>query len=174
MTPRWANVEEQTRMQNKVEAVVAAVLAQASPFSLRAARPAVIDLESISRNVGNVTMPTLNGWFLGYPVCYAVHDLVNAESISRCLSTTTLKLYSILTKLDYPTPSGQSLDKEKGNAVLLAFSLPVNLVESDEWRERNEGWEETLRTRHREALAAEIPWTRLSIEETTCMKGIAL
>jgi hypothetical protein len=170
MTPRWANEEKQTAMQNKFKAVLDAVLAHVPPVSPTPHVP-IIDLDSISKNIG-VTMPTINGFFLGYPVCYAVHDMVNAESASRCLSTTTLKLYSVFTKLD-EVASSQKFE-EGEDAPLFAFSLPVILDKSDEWRERKGVCFETLRTQHKEALAAEIPWSRLRIDETTCMRGIAL
>jgi Domain of unknown function (DUF4504) len=170
MTARWASEEEQTAMQSKLVAVTRAVLAQLPSASSRTHVP-IINLDLILQNVG-LTMPTLNGWFLGYPVTYAVHDMSNAESASRCLSTTTLKLYSVFTRLHKTTHLEKSLKKQ--NAPLFAFSLPVNLVESDKWRERKQEWEESLRNRHKKAISAEIPWDPLRIEETTSMRGISL
>ena len=169
MNARWANEIEQATRQNKVEALIAAVLAQLQlPPGSIAMRIPILDLESISQNV-DIVMPTLNGWFLGYPVSYAVHDMVNAQSASRCLSTTTLRLYSVFTKLTSLRSSLNNVEVER--SPLFSFSLPANLVESDEWRERRKEWEKTLRKQHK---TAEDLWGKLSIEGSACMRGIAL
>ncbi|KAL4525018.1 hypothetical protein Ndes2526B_g07199 [Nannochloris sp. 'desiccata'] len=169
MTVRWANSSEEAAMQNNLFALRYAVLAQLPP--LLATRVPIIDLDAISRTL-EVTMPTLNGWLLGYPVCYAVHDMANAESASRCLCTTTLKLYSVFTKLEKILASKES--KDAVVSPLFAFSVPMQLVESDRWQERKHQWEETLRKRHNKAIAVGILLKNLIIEETTCMRGIAL
>jgi hypothetical protein len=169
MTARWANDSEQAAIQNKLVALRAVVLAQL-PASL-ATRVPTLDLDTISCKIG-VTMPTLNGWLLGYPVCYAVHDTANAESASRCLSTTTLKFYSVFTELQ----KNKLLRKSEGaeDSPLFAFSMPRNLIESDQWREQKQKWDKTLQKRHEAALSTGTVWGNIIIEETTCMRGIAL
>lgn len=169
MAARWANDSEQAALQIKLDALRVEVLAQLPPSS--AIRVPLVDLDAISRKI-EVTMPTLNGWLLGYPVCYAVHDMVNAESASRCLSTTTLKLYSVFTALHKDRLSTKSGVTE--DLPLFAFSVPINLIESDQWREREQQWDKTLRKQHKAALLAGALCRNLIIEATTCMRGIVL
>ena len=162
----WASVEEQAALQQKLAGIIEILVAtKFNPLN----QILIIHLESLFNPTNELIMPTLNGCLLGYPVCYAVHDLHEAQAASRCLSTTTLRLFSIFTSL------GTHSEKySNGNSPLLSFSLPSDLIENEEWGRKFSAWEASLRQRHELAVAAGIPWGPISIQETSCMRGIAL
>ena len=51
---------------------------------------------------------------------------------------------------------------------------PAELAADAEWAQRRRSWEEALRRRHAAAVEAGVPWGRLTVEETSCMRGVAL
>lgn len=164
---RWANEEEQGVLQQKLATSVKAILDDAHNS---ADRVPIIHLDSLINtiSINSLAMPTFNGCMLGYPVCYAVHDLLEAQAASRCLSTTTLRLFSVFTSLK------PRIESENDDSPLFSFSLPLELRENEIWGSRRRAWEAALRQRHAAAVAAGMPWGQLSIEETSCMRGIAL
>lgn len=120
-----------------------------------------------------LTMPTINGWILGYPVSYLVHSVDEAEKASRVLSTSTLQVYRAYSCLH--TLGNQHLQ----DLPLLSFSLPESLLnqsfgEGDcesAWSTVYEDWKSRLA----EAVAqSHCVWDPLHIQSNTTMTGVIL
>ncbi|XP_044498516.1 uncharacterized protein LOC123220379 [Mangifera indica] len=79
----------------------------------------VIDLSSCLHNT-EVTMPTLNGWLLGYPVVYLFGIEHIADAIYN-LSTKSLRIFRILVCRNGPANKGSSPEE------LMSFSVPYDL-----------------------------------------------
>lgn len=67
-----------------------------------------------------VTIPTLNGWLLGYPVVY-LFSKEHIQDAIRVLSTRSLRLFKIF--LCRKSPSGKGSQEEE----LMSFSVPYEL-----------------------------------------------
>ena len=141
---------------------------QASVRSILTAGTAIVQHGTNTCKDGGLTMPTLNGCLLGYPVSYVVNNIDHAQAASRCLSTTTLRLFTVKCTFG-------GLDEEM---VLMSFSVPTAMVGGGGFEERKKAWIKRLKEKHREAIEHRgMPWGRmLRVEETVCddMRGIAL
>lgn len=95
-----------------------------------------IDLSDCMRDT-QVTMPTLNGWLLGYPVVYLLSKDHVEDSINN-LSTKSLNLFKVLTgRRNSSSCKGYEEDE------LMSFSVPsdLSLEGCDEpWAQEFEGW----------------------------------
>ena len=121
-------------------------------------------------------MPTLNGCLLGYPVVYAVHDMNGAQAASRSLSTSTLKLYSVSSSLLHSFTGEKGHHSQLMNEGLLSFSVPAEMARDEVWlQQRQQQWTTGLRQRHAAAVETlGMPWGKIYITESSCMRGIAL
>lgn len=79
---------------------------------------------------GLPTMPTLNGFLLGYPVVYVVSDLQEAGVASRMLSAAQLKLHRLIATCAGQLSSTLLPDSGMDRVVLMSFTLPETVVES--------------------------------------------
>lgn len=98
-----------------------------------------IDLSHCMRDT-QVTMPTLNGWLLGYPVVYLLSKEHVEDSIYN-LSTKSLRLFKVLCSRRNSSSSKGYLEEE-----LMSFSVPYDLsVEGS-----REPWAQVFEARMRE------------------------
>ncbi|CAL1386328.1 unnamed protein product [Linum trigynum] len=92
-----------------------------------------IDLSSCMKDT-QITVPTLNGWLLGYPVVYLFGKEFISEAICN-LSTKNLHLFRILVRRGNAASSKGSQPEE-----LMSFSVPYELS----MRGRKEPWAEAF------------------------------
>ncbi|XP_062107841.1 uncharacterized protein LOC133818795 isoform X3 [Humulus lupulus] len=78
-----------------------------------------IDLSSCLQDT-QVTVPTLNGWLLGYPIVYAFGKEHSSEAI-RNLSTKSLRIFRISISRNSSSTRGSQMEE------LLSFSVPYGL-----------------------------------------------
>ena len=90
--------------------------------------PPVLYLDGILKSQA-LTMPTVNGWLLGYPVTYVVPDEDAATRIQRILSCSTLLVYSI-----FIMDGEHALKQDNDDRwVLSSFSIPASLTNVDNY-----------------------------------------
>ncbi|XP_056695088.1 uncharacterized protein [Spinacia oleracea] len=80
-----------------------------------------------------ITIPTLNGWLLGYPVVYLFGKDHISDAIYN-LSTKPLRLYKVLVHRNAPCSNASPLEE------LMSFSVPYDLSMEG----RNEPWAEAF------------------------------
>ncbi|KAK1319035.1 hypothetical protein QJS10_CPB04g01879 [Acorus calamus] len=123
-----------------------------------------IDLSSCMQG-SQVTIPTLNGWLLGYPIVYLFSKEQIADAICS-LSTKSLHLFQIVVCRD------QKSNKKAIQEELMSFSVPYDLSMGGE----NELWAETFLAR----MLAKVDkckhvWKNLRLEVSQCYpQSIAL
>lgn len=91
----------------------------------------VIDLSRIVKDV-QITLPTLNGWLLGYPVVYLFGKDHATDAVYN-LSTKSLRIYQIIIRRNQK-PSTKSCEE------LMSFTVPDNLS----LRQEKEPWAEAF------------------------------
>lgn len=183
--PRWASKEESDSIHVKLDAVYRALqkastdrgVVEPSPPNSPATNVHIIKLGDAA---GNLTLPTINGCLLGYPVVYVVDDQEHGEAVSRCLSSTTLRVHSISACLATTNCSKKIEESNKtreGGVIhpLISFSLPVGLeANAGEWKVQKKAWIAGLREQHAAAVALGVPFKSLEFNEISEMRGIAL
>lgn len=90
----------------------------------------IIDLSSTVEST-QLTLPTLNGWLLGYPVVYLFRKDNAADSLYN-LSVKSLNMYKIIVRRKQ-IPGRESFDEE-----LMSFTVPCDLslrMEKEPWAE---------------------------------------
>ncbi|KAL9671971.1 hypothetical protein QQ045_009545 [Rhodiola kirilowii] len=92
--------------------------------------PQFIDLSSFLSET-QVTIPTLNGWLLGYPMIY-LFDKSQIADATYNLSTKFLHVYKVLISRVHYSPNHNGVQHEE----LLSFSVPYDLSTGG----RNEPW----------------------------------
>ncbi|MCL7045468.1 hypothetical protein MKW94_008229 [Papaver nudicaule] len=118
----------------------------------------VIDLSCCMQDC-QVTIPTLNGWLLGYPVVYLFGKEHISDSIYN-LSTKSLQLFQISIHRSGGTSSSGPLQEE-----LLSFSVPHSLSMEGE----NEPWAEAFLVRMLAKLdTCKHVWASLKMEVSQC------
>ncbi|PIA29661.1 hypothetical protein AQUCO_05800047v1 [Aquilegia coerulea] len=116
-----------------------------------------IDLSSCMQE-SSVTIPTLNGWLLGYPVVY-LFGKEHIEDAVYNLSTKSLHLYKIL--VCRRGISGEATRQEE----LMSFSVPYDLS----MRGKNEPWAEAfLASTGAKLEKHKQVWGQLQMEVTEC------
>ncbi|CAN4119751.1 unnamed protein product [Withania somnifera] len=126
----------------------------------------VIDLGQCIKDT-HVTVPTLNGWLLGYPIVY-LFGMAHIENAIYNLSTKSLNLFQVLVCRSARCNKGSQAQNEE----LMSFSVPYDLSLEG----MNEPWVETFLTciRARQERCNHI-WTSLQLEVTACYpQAIAL
>ncbi|XP_059310495.1 uncharacterized protein LOC132061849 isoform X2 [Lycium ferocissimum] len=126
----------------------------------------VVDLGECIKET-NVTVPTLNGWLLGYPIVY-LFGMAHVEHAIYNLSTKSLHLFQVLVCRSARCNRGSQAQKEE----LMSFSVPYDLSLEG----MNEPWAETFLThiRARQERCNQI-WTSLQMEVRACYpQAIAL
>ncbi|KAH7685015.1 hypothetical protein IHE45_04G013200 [Dioscorea alata] len=116
-----------------------------------------IDLSDIVKDT-KITVPTLNGWLLGYPVVYLFSKDHVADAVYN-LSTKYLHIYKIL--VCRKETSGRKSSEEE----LMSFTVPYELS----LRADKEPWAETFLT----CISAKLEscrrvWMRLRMEVSEC------
>ncbi|KAL9233195.1 hypothetical protein vseg_008222 [Gypsophila vaccaria] len=112
-----------------------------------------------------ITIPTLNGWLLGYPVIYLFGKDHISDAIYN-LSTKPLHLFRILFRRNPSHTSPSSLEE------LMSFSVPYDLSMNG----RNEPWAETfwLQVQAKQEKCKNV-WRSLQMEVGECFpQAIAL
>ncbi|KAM7278993.1 hypothetical protein ACFE04_006127 [Oxalis oulophora] len=116
--------------------------------------PQFVDLSSCMENT-LITVPTLNGWLLGYPIVY----LFGKEHISGAiynLSAKFLRIYNISVRRT------GALDKQWGPSELLSFTVPYGLSMGGS----KEPWAEAFLARLRSKLEkCKQIWKSLEMED---------
>ncbi|KAH9783559.1 hypothetical protein KPL71_009355 [Citrus sinensis] len=113
----------------------------------------VVDLSSCICD-SQVTIPTLNGWLLGYPVVYLFDKEHIADAIYN-LSTQSLRIFKILVTRNGPFSKG-SMPEE-----LMSFSVPYELSMEGS----NEPWAEMFLAKMQSKWAKCDPtWRTLQME----------
>ncbi|XAR54546.1 hypothetical protein NMG60_11029725 [Bertholletia excelsa] len=119
--------------------------------------PEFIDLSSCMKDI-KVTIPTLNGWLLGYPVVY----LFSKEHISDAiynLSTKSLHLFKVVVCRNGTFNKGSQEDE------LMSFSVPYDLSLEGS----NEPWAKEFLTRmHARRERCKQVWSSLHMEVNGC------
>ncbi|XP_049380384.1 uncharacterized protein LOC125845034 isoform X2 [Solanum stenotomum] len=126
----------------------------------------VIDLSECIKD-SRVTIPTLNGWLLGYPIVY-LFGMAHIENAIYNLSTKSLNLFQVLVCRSARCNRGSPAQKEE----LMSFSVPYDLSLEG----MDEPWVETFLTRikAKQERCNQI-WTSLQMEVNTCYpQAIAL
>ncbi|XP_049375641.1 uncharacterized protein LOC125840716 isoform X2 [Solanum verrucosum] len=126
----------------------------------------VIDLSECIKD-SHVTIPTLNGWLLGYPIVY-LFGMAHIENAIYNLSTKSLNLFQVLVCRSARCNRGSQAQKEE----LMSFSVPYDLSLEG----MNEPWVETFLTRitAKQERCNQI-WTSLQMEVNACYpQAIAL
>lgn len=126
----------------------------------------VIDLSECIKD-SHVTVPTLNGWLLGYPIVY-LFGMAHIENAIYNLSTKSLNLFQILVCRSARCNKGSQAQKEE----LMSFSVPYDLSLEG----MDEPWVETFLTRvkAKQERCNQI-WTSLQMEVNACYpQAIAL
>ncbi|XWS13213.1 hypothetical protein CRYUN_Cryun36dG0018300 [Craigia yunnanensis] len=124
----------------------------------------LVDLSSCMHDT-KVTVPTLNGWLLGYPVVY-LFSMDHIEHAIYNLSTKFLRIYKILVYRN-TTPNKESHPEE-----LMSFSVPYDLS----MRGSNEPWAEMFLARILSKWErCKQTWSSLKMEVSECYpQAIAL
>uniref|UniRef100_A0A7N0TVM7 Uncharacterized protein n=2 Tax=Kalanchoe fedtschenkoi TaxID=63787 RepID=A0A7N0TVM7_KALFE len=117
--------------------------------------PQLIDLNSFLQET-QVTIPTLNGWLLGYPVIY-LFDKNQIADATYNLSTKFLHVYKVLVSRIRQSPNHNEAQQEE----LLSFTVPYDLST----RGSNEPWAKEFLA-HMEAKLARFrgAWKSLHME----------
>ncbi|KAJ8560374.1 hypothetical protein K7X08_004432 [Anisodus acutangulus] len=126
----------------------------------------VVDLSECIKET-HVTVPTLNGWLLGYPIVY-LFGMAHIEHAIYNLSTKSLHLFQVLVCRSARCNRGSQAQKEE----LMSFSVPYDLSSEG----MNEPWAETFLThiRARQGRCNQV-WTSLQMEVRACYpQAIAL
>ncbi|KAM3303688.1 putative protein isoform X2 [Capsicum chacoense] len=126
----------------------------------------VIDLGECIKDT-HVTVPTLNGWLLGYPIVY-LFGMAHIENAINNLSTKSLHLFQVLVCRSVRCNRGSQAQKEE----LMSFSVPYDLSLEG----MTEPWVETFltRIRARQERCSQI-WISLQMEVNACYpQAIAL
>lgn len=126
----------------------------------------VIDLSECIKD-SHVTVPTLNGWLLGYPIVY-LFGMAHIENAIYNLSTKSLNLFQVLVCRSARCNKGSQAQKEE----LMSFSVPYDLSLEG----MDEPWVETFLTRikAKQERCNQI-WTSLQMEVNACYpQAIAL
>ncbi|PHU03087.1 hypothetical protein BC332_28338 [Capsicum chinense] len=126
----------------------------------------VIDLGECIKDT-HVTVPTLNGWLLGYPIVY-LFGMAHIENAINNLSTKSLHLFQVLVCRSARCNRGSQAQKEE----LMSFSVPYDLSLEG----MTEPWVETFltRIRARQERCSQI-WISLQMEVNACYpQAIAL
>ncbi|KAK9159562.1 hypothetical protein Syun_005903 [Stephania yunnanensis] len=112
----------------------------------------------------SVTIPTLNGWLLGYPVVYLFSKDHIADAVYN-LSTKSLRLFKILI-----CRNGESSNKR--TEELMSFSVPYDLSMGG----KNEPWAEAFLARMLAKLGnCKHVWRSMELEVSECYpQAIAL
>ncbi|CAI0441007.1 unnamed protein product [Linum tenue] len=117
-----------------------------------------IDLSSCMKDT-QITVPTLNGWLLGYPVVYLFGKEFISEAICN-LSTKNLHLFRILVRRGNAASSKGSQPEE-----LMSFSVPYELS----MRGRKEPWAEAFLERLQcKWQSCKQTWVSLEMEVDEC------
>jgi hypothetical protein len=159
--PRWATHDEASALHVRFRHVQTYMFKCSDESSQQVPRVS-LDTETTA-----LTLPTLNGWLLGYPAVYVVHDQQHAQIASRCLSSSTLVLRKYFSSL-------RGVENGEQQAPVLAFSLPASLDDDVTWHAHLEAWTAALRQRHAEAVQGGIPWGNLRIETSGGNYAVAL
>lgn len=171
LAAQWASKSESSDTWQQLQRVREALLAPQSA-SVDAHRLPIVHLHQLP---ACPCMPTVNGYLLGYPAVYVVHDLEEAQAASRCLSATTLCLHTVQAQLSLPS-KGASVGKlDSAGSSLLAFSVPAQLCGSSAWVAALQAWQQGMQARRGLAVqSGYVPWGAVRLEQTSCMRGIAL
>ncbi|KAK9672243.1 hypothetical protein RND81_12G086500 [Saponaria officinalis] len=124
----------------------------------------VLNLSSCLQDY-QITIPTLNGWLLGYPVIYLFGKDHISDAIYN-LSTKPLHLFRVLFRRNSSHTSPSSLEE------LMSFSVPYDLSMNG----RNEPWAETfwLQVKAKQEKCKHV-WRSLQMEVGECYpQAIAL
>ncbi|CAN1335225.1 hypothetical protein LINPERPRIM_LOCUS36673 [Linum perenne] len=118
----------------------------------------LVDLSSCMQET-QITVPTLNGWLLGYPVVYLFGKDFIADAICN-LSTKYLRLFRILVRWgDAAAGKGSQLEE------LMSFSVPYELS----MRGRKEEWAEAFLERlQMKWKKCRETWVSLEMEVEEC------
>ncbi|KAE8125263.1 hypothetical protein FH972_020094 [Carpinus fangiana] len=118
---------------------------------------AFIDLSSCMQDT-QVTVPTLNGWLLGYPVVYLFGKEHIADVIYN-LSTKSLRIFKISVTRNSAPSKGSQLEE------LLSFSVPYDLSMGGS----NEQWAEAFLANMQEKWGrCKQVWRSLQMEVSEC------
>ncbi|XP_059446303.1 uncharacterized protein LOC132177838 isoform X2 [Corylus avellana] len=118
---------------------------------------AFIDLSSCMQDT-HVTVPTLNGWLLGYPVVYLFGKEHIADAIYN-LSTKSLRIFKISVTRNSAPNKGSQLEE------LLSFSVPYDLSMGGS----NEQWAEAFLANMQEKWGrCKQVWRSLHMEVSEC------
>ncbi|CAO2838174.1 unnamed protein product [Amaranthus hypochondriacus] len=124
----------------------------------------VLDCSSCMQDY-QITIPTLNGWLLGYPVVYLFGKDHISDAIYN-LSTTPLHLYRVLVHRNVSSSTTSSPEE------LMSFSVPYDLS----MKGRNESWAQAfwveLQAKHEKCKQV---WRSIRMEVDECYpQAIAL
>ncbi|KAK8510378.1 hypothetical protein V6N13_100405 [Hibiscus sabdariffa] len=124
----------------------------------------LMDLSSCMHDT-EVTVPTINGWLLGYPVVYLFRKDHIGDAIYN-LSTKFLRIYKILVSRKSTSNKGSHPEE------LMSFSVPYELS----MRGSNEPWAESFLARLQSKWGrCKQTWSSLEMEVTECYpQAIAL
>ncbi|XP_020261521.1 uncharacterized protein LOC109837613 isoform X2 [Asparagus officinalis] len=115
----------------------------------------LIDLSGIMKDV-QITLPTLNGWLLGYPVVYLFGKDHATDAVYN-LSTKSLHIYQIMIK--------RSRKSDTKFEELMSFTVPYDLS----LREEKEPWAEAFLARLLAKFECCKPvWTNMQLEVNQC------
>lgn len=118
---------------------------------------AFIDLSSCMQDT-QVTVPTLNGWLLGYPVVYLFSTEHIADAICN-LSTKSLRIFKISVTRNSAPNKGSQMEE------LLSFSVPYDLSMGGS----NEEWAEAFLANMKEKWGrCKQVWRSLQMEVSEC------
>ncbi|KAK8519548.1 hypothetical protein V6N13_133447 [Hibiscus sabdariffa] len=124
----------------------------------------LMDLSSCMHDT-EVTVPTINGWLLGYPVVYLFSKDHIGDAVYN-LSTKFLRIYKILVSRKSTSNKGSHPEE------LMSFSVPYELS----MRGSNEPWAESFLARLQSKWGrCKQTWSSLEMEVTECYpQAIAL
>lgn len=118
--------------------------------------PEIIDLSEAVKE-SQITLPTINGWLLGYPVVY-LFSKDNAADATCNLSTKSLHIYQII--ISRNLKSGIKTSEE-----LTSFTVPCDLSLGED----KEPWAEVFFARLMEKFeACRHVWTDMKMEVNQC------
>ncbi|XP_073002885.1 uncharacterized protein [Typha latifolia] len=104
-----------------------------------------------------ITLPSLNGWLLGYPVTY-LFSKKNAEQAMRNLSTQSLHIFKVFVSRNRKSSSRNFEDE------LMSFTVPCGMS----LRQDKEPWADAFRTRITVKLKRfDHVWASMRMEITT-------
>lgn len=152
---------DESRLPNRTDHTIEAT---SSNITIAPQSTEVVDLSSCICD-SQVTIPTLNGWLLGYPVVYLFGKEHIADAIYN-LSTQSLRIFKILVTRNGPFSKG-SMPEE-----LMSFSVPYELSMEGS----NEPWAEMFLAKMQSKWAKCKPtWRTLQMEVSECFpQAIAL